>query len=194
MCFFSQINVTASDINKVGTVTIYVIDEETGELFNEDRKNFYILGGGPGKNGLSGTICPGEWNSGQSNPHVFEDLPDNQYSIHYTMSSYDNYNYVIDEDRSEDSFDFSEETEKTVRIYMKKFYWTINPTTAVCRGDADLNGLVELADITVVAKYNLSNEAYPLANDTAYANADMNGDSKVDGLDTSALIENQLGK
>ena len=33
-----------------------------------------------------------------------------------------------------------------------------------------------------------------VANDTAYANADMNGDGKVDGLDTSALIEDQLGK
>ena len=62
------------------------------------------------------------------------------------------------------------------------------------KGDANLDGRVDLADLTVVAKYNLNNEAYPLANDTAYANADMNGDGVVDGLDTSALIENQLGK
>ena len=62
------------------------------------------------------------------------------------------------------------------------------------KGDADLNGVVDLADLTTVAKYNLNNESYPLANDTAYANADMNGDGVVDGLDTSALIENQLGK
>ena len=62
------------------------------------------------------------------------------------------------------------------------------------KGDADLNGLVDLADLTTVAKYNLSNESYPLANDTAYANADMNDDGEVNGLDTSALIENQLGR
>ena len=62
------------------------------------------------------------------------------------------------------------------------------------KGDATLDGRVDLADLTVVAKYNLNNEAYPLANDTAYANADMNGDGVVDGLDTSSLIENQLGK
>ena len=31
-------------------------------------------------------------------------------------------------------------------------------------------------------------------NEVAFANADMNSDGKVDGLDTSALIENQLGK
>ena len=62
------------------------------------------------------------------------------------------------------------------------------------KGDANLDGRVDLADLTTVAKYNLNNEAYPLANDTAYTNADMNGDGVVDGLDTSALIENQPGK
>ena len=70
----------------------------------------------------------------------------------------------------------------------------ISQSKPTLKGDADLNGRVDLADLTVVAKYNLNNEAYPLANDTAYANADMNGDGVVDGLDTSALIENQLGK
>jgi hypothetical protein len=62
------------------------------------------------------------------------------------------------------------------------------------KGDADLNGEVSLTDVVVVSKNNLSDEAYPLANDTAYENADMNNDSKVNGLDASALIENQLGK
>ena len=62
------------------------------------------------------------------------------------------------------------------------------------KGDADLSGEVDLADLTTVAKFNLSNEAYPLKNEVAEANADMNDDGKVDGLDTSALIENQLGK
>ena len=62
------------------------------------------------------------------------------------------------------------------------------------KGDADLNGEVSLTDVVVVSKNNLSDEAYPLANDTAYENADMNNDNKVNGLDTSALIENQLGK
>ena len=66
-------------------------------------------------------------------------------------------------------------------------------TTATFRGDADLNGEVSLSDVIVVAKYNLSNEAYPLKNETAEANADMNSDGKVDGLDTSALIEINLG-
>ena len=68
------------------------------------------------------------------------------------------------------------------------------PVLTTLLGDADMGGIVELADLTTVAKYNLNNEAYPLANDTAYANADMNGDGIVDALDTSALIEDQLGK
>ena len=73
---------------------------------------------------------------------------------------------------------------------------TTTPSNAkdTLQGDANLDGMVDLADLTTVAKYNLSNSSYPLANDTAYANADMNSDGKVDGLDTSALIENQLGK
>ena len=62
------------------------------------------------------------------------------------------------------------------------------------KGDADLNDEVNLADLTTVAKYNLSSSSYPLENKTAFANADMNDDGVVDGLDTSALIENQLGK
>ena len=65
---------------------------------------------------------------------------------------------------------------------------------ATLKGDANLDDIVDLADITTLAKYNLSNSSYPLENETAYANADMNSDGVVDGLDTSALIENQLGK
>ena len=61
---------------------------------------------------------------------------------------------------------------------------------ATLLGDVDLDGYVDLADLTKLAKYNLSNSSYPLENETAYANTDMNGDGVVDGLDTSALIEN----
>ena len=67
-------------------------------------------------------------------------------------------------------------------------------TIQVKKGDADLNGTVDLSDLVTVSKYNLSNEAYPLINEIAFVNADMNDDDVVDGLDTSALIENQLGK
>ena len=61
-------------------------------------------------------------------------------------------------------------------------------------GDADVSGDVGLSDVVAVTKFNLSSESYPLKNETAKANADMNKDSVINGLDTSALIENQLGK
>lgn len=82
--------------------------------------------------------------------------------------------------------------DESIVVFMKAE--SPNTTSIKLQGDANLDGRVDLADLTVVAKYNLSNEAYPLANEIAYANADMNDDGKVDGLDTSALIENQLGK
>ena len=62
------------------------------------------------------------------------------------------------------------------------------------KGDANLDSIVDIADLTTVAKYDLNNKLYPLVNDAAFSNADMNGDGEVNGLDTSALIENQLGK
>ena len=65
---------------------------------------------------------------------------------------------------------------------------------ATLKGDADLNGEVSLSDVVVIAQYNLNHESFPLKNEVAEANADMNGDGVVDGLDTSSLIENQLGK
>ena len=68
---------------------------------------------------------------------------------------------------------------------------TAEPTL---KGDVNLDEVVDLADLTTIAKYNLSNESYPLENETAYANADMNNDGVVDNVDLSILIENQLGK
>ena len=62
------------------------------------------------------------------------------------------------------------------------------------KGDADLNGEIGIADVIKVSKHNINSTAYPLANETAEANADMNNDNVVDGLDTSALVEYNLGK
>ena len=62
------------------------------------------------------------------------------------------------------------------------------------KGDADLNGTVDLADLTAIAKYVLNNSSYPLKNSVAVKNADFNDDGEVNGLDVSRLIEEQLGK
>ncbi len=70
----------------------------------------------------------------------------------------------------------------------------INGSIKTIKGDADLNGEVGIADVVIVSKHNINSTAYPLANETAEANADMNNDNVVDGLDTSALVEYNLGK
>ena len=67
-------------------------------------------------------------------------------------------------------------------------------STVGLSGDANLDGRVDLADITMIAKYTLSSSGFPLKNDTAYANADMNGDGKINSIDLSVLIRGQLGK
>ena len=69
-----------------------------------------------------------------------------------------------------------------------------DPSKATLRGDADVSGDVGISDIVAVTKFLLSDSSYPLKNETAKANADMNKDKVINGLDTSALIENQLGK
>ena len=71
---------------------------------------------------------------------------------------------------------------------------TDTSNNATLKGDADVNGEVGLSDVVAVSKHNINSTAYPLANETAEANADMNNDNVVDGLDTSALVEYNLGK
>ena len=98
---------------------------------------------------------------------------------------------------ADDTEDTTEPTELTTeKENMSKAAKILNAikTKATLKGDADVNGTVELNDVIAVAKYNLSDTAYPLANETAYANADINEDKDIDGLDTSALIEDQLGR
>ena len=62
------------------------------------------------------------------------------------------------------------------------------------KGDADLDGEVSLTDVIVVSKNIVNKASYPFKSYTAFANADMNGDYEVNGIDTSALIEFNLGK
>ena len=58
-------------------------------------------------------------------------------------------------------------------------------------GDVDLNTIVELNDIIVLAKYLINSTAYPL-NDQAKANADVNKDTLINVADLSKLIEHNL--
>ena len=66
-------------------------------------------------------------------------------------------------------------------------------------GDVDLDKMIDLADITRLAKFLLSKTSYPLGNDTersykiALISADVNGDGDVGVLDLSKIIEFNLG-
>ena len=66
-------------------------------------------------------------------------------------------------------------------------------------GDVDLNGMVELADVTKLGKYLLNTTIYPLGEDEATIKrseiqSDVNFDGKIDVVDLSKLIEYNLGK
>ena len=68
------------------------------------------------------------------------------------------------------------------------------PVTVTKYGDIDTNGLVELADVTCLAKYLLNPTSFPLINEQAQKNADITRDGIVNALDLSRLIEFNLGK
>ena len=95
------------------------------------------------------------------------------------------------------------ETTKTTKATSDKTTETTEPSQSTdhtpITGDIDNNGYVELADITKLAKHILNPVSYPLGKGAeAMKNilkfADLNGDSAVNTLDLSALIEINLGK
>lgn len=63
---------------------------------------------------------------------------------------------------------------------------------ATLKGDTDLDGKEGLSDVVALTKYLAAPSAYPLADSTALANADMNGDRHIDTSDSALLIEENL--
>ena len=61
-------------------------------------------------------------------------------------------------------------------------------------GDVNFDGISDLTDIVLVSKYILSKVSYPLENEVAFVNADINQDDKLDSVDLTSMIEKQLGK
>jgi endoglucanase len=76
----------------------------------------------------------------------------------------------------------------------------IDPAGKFIYGDVDLNGTVELADVTRLGKFLVNKTAFPLGNGTAETEAkameqaDVKYDKVVDAVDLSGLIEYNLGK
>ena len=60
-------------------------------------------------------------------------------------------------------------------------------------GDVDMNGTVELADVTKLSKYLMNRELFSLSSPTALKNADVNHDNIVDSLDLSKIMEYNIG-
>ena len=146
-----------------------------------------------------------------------EYIRNSKFRGHYASVSDRRYMYFDDnEDKDGDKtyvhmtvyYDESEMIDAAIRAFIKdknlkvddveytiyEGHWDYSENLTTLKGDADLNGLVELADLTTVAKYVLSPNSFPLKDETAFANADMNNDGDVNGIDVSMLIEQQLGK
>ena len=90
-------------------------------------------------------------------------------------------------------------TAKTTAVTTEEATTTTKPEVKIdplklMRGDVDVNGVVELADVTTLSKYLLSASAYPLSCIEAEINADVTYDDAVSILDLSKLIEFNLGK
>ena len=60
-------------------------------------------------------------------------------------------------------------------------------------GDVDLNGVVELADVTKLSKFLLNKTLFPLDSEIAVKNADVTHNGVVDTLDLSKLLELNIG-
>ncbi len=109
-----------------GTVTVTVIDEETGELYNDENDNtsvslFRTPLNFPEEGQFGGTIQIDEWNIGQSNPHVIEQAETNySYTLNYSMMFF-NTQYAVDAEKiPETTFDYLSSEPKEIKMYIKK--------------------------------------------------------------------------
>lgn len=63
----------------------------------------------------------------------------------------------------------------------------------VIYGDVNVDGKVNIGDVTYLAKYFISGNSFPLINATAKENSDVEYDNNTDKIDLSKLIEHCLG-
>jgi len=66
---------------------------------------------------------------------------------------------------------------------------TVNIGTPSKIGDVNCDGDIATADLIELAKYTVNAASYPLKNEVANANADINSDKKIDSLDVQKLVE-----
>lgn len=109
-----------------GTITVTVIDEETGELYYDENditsvSFFRTPLDFPKEGQFGGTIQIEEWNIGQSNPHVIEQVETNySYTLNYSMMFF-NTQYAVDVEKiPETTFDYLSSEPKEIKMYIKK--------------------------------------------------------------------------
>ena len=109
-----------------GTITVSVIDEETGELYNDENditsvSFFKTPLDFPKEGQFGGTIQIDEWNIAQSNPHVIEQAETNySYTLNYSMMFF-NTQYTVDAEKlPETTFDYLSSEPKEIKLYIKK--------------------------------------------------------------------------
>ena len=109
-----------------GTVTVSVINEETGELYYDENditsvSFFKTPLDFPKEGQFGGTIQIDEWNIGQSNPHVIEQVETNySYTLNYSMMFF-NTQYAVDAEKiPETPFDYLSSEPKEIKLYIKK--------------------------------------------------------------------------
>ena len=109
-----------------GTITVSVIEEETGELYNDENditsvSFFKTPLDFPKEGQFGGTIQLDEWNIGQSNPHVIEQAETNySYTLNYSMMFF-NTQYTVDAEKiPETTFDYLSSEPKEIKLYIKK--------------------------------------------------------------------------
>lgn len=180
-CSVMPVTVFADNAVEYGTVTITVIDEETNELFTEDRNCFSVNGGPVSSDGMSGgAVYLDGWNPSESNPHTITNaMTDFQYAILYTGKDYDGYTYYIDGEKSDTQFTAAKDSVTDLTIYMKKNYWGDNINTSdtnalkltkekavdvtIAEGEQiqlDLGVAPELYDLNDIRFYSVNKKAY----------------------------------
>jgi len=66
---------------------------------------------------------------------------------------------------------------------------TVDIGTPSMIGDVNCDGDIATADLIELAKYTVNAASYPLKDNVANANADINGDKKINSLDVQKLVE-----
>lgn len=173
-----------------GTLTVTFIDEETNELFVEDRDCFEINGD---------SIRLDSWNPSKSNPHTVTDVQTKfEYAVQYVGKEYDGYTYYIDTEKSDSFISFTDDTVKELTVYMKKNSWSNNntPTESIdtvktITGDVNNDGEFNISDVVILQKWLLAVPDTELVNWKA---ADLCEDDKLDVFDLCLMKRTLIEK